>query len=154
MKAVCIIAVGHIKTAHWREASMHYKKCLSHFLHLEEREAKDADARFSIEKRKEIETAGLLKLLHSGDVPICLDERGTSLDSLQFASLLGRLFEAGKRPSFIVGGAYGLAAVARTTAAHCISFGSMTLPHELARVILLEQLYRAANILVGTGYHH
>ena len=154
MKSIRILAVGSIKTPHWRDAAVHYKKRLSHSLRLEEIEAKDADASLPPETRKERETTRLLGFLRPPDVPLCLDERGTGHDSRGFADLLRRLFEAGRRPCFIIGGAYGLAEAARTTAAHCLSLGPMTFPHELARVLLLEQIYRAENILAGTGYHH
>ena len=154
MKSIRIFAVGSIKSPLWRAAADHYKKRLSHFLRLEEIEIKDADAGLSPEMRKERETMRLLGLLRSPDMPICLDERGAAHDSRGFANLLRRLFEAGKRPCFIIGGPYGLAEAARTAAAHCLSLGPMTFPHELARIILLEQIYRAENILAGTGYHH
>ena len=154
MKRIRILAVGHIKTPHWREAAAHYKTRLSHFARLEEIEVKDADAGLPPEARKEQETARLLKLLRPSDLPLCLDERGASHDSRGFAELLRRFFDAGKSPCFIIGGAYGLSEAAAATAGRRLSLGPMTFPHELARVILLEQLYRAENILAGTGYHH
>lgn len=154
MKTVRILAVGSLKTPHWRAAATHYKKRLSYTLRLEEVEIKDADAGLPAQARKERETARLLGLARPPDVLLCLDERGAGHDSRAFAELLRRLFEAGKRPCFIIGGAYGLTGTARERAAHCLSLGPMTFPHELARVLLLEQIYRAENILAGTGYHH
>ncbi|MDR2488289.1 MAG: 23S rRNA (pseudouridine(1915)-N(3))-methyltransferase RlmH [Desulfovibrio sp.] len=154
MKTVRILAVGRIKTPYWRDAAVHYKKRLSRSLKLEEVAIKDADPKLPLETRKELETARLFKLLLPQDISICLDERGTGYTSSSFSALLRHLFEIGKRPCFLVGGAYGLAAIARATSAHCISFGPMTLPHELARIILFEQIYRAESIASGTGYHH
>ena len=154
MKSIRILAVGHIKTPHWRDAAAHYAARLSRFLRLEETTVKDAAAELAPEARKELETQRLLKLLHPRDTALCLDERGTALDSRAFADLLRRLYESGKRPCFLIGGAYGLSEEARITAARCLSLGPMTFPHEMARVILLEQLYRAETILAGTGYHH
>lgn len=154
MRRIRILAVGHIKTPHWREAAAHYKQRLSRFVRLEEDVIKDADAKLPVEMRKEQETSRLFKLLRPSDMPVRLDERGASMDSRTFADLLRRLSDAGKHPCFIVGGAYGLAETVLTAATNSLSLGPMTFPHELARVILLEQIYRAENILSGTGYHH
>ena len=154
MRRIRILAVGHVKTPHWREAAAHYKKRLSHFLRLEEVEVKDADAKLPPDVRKEQETGRLLKLLRPSDIPLCLDERGTYHDSRGFAELIRRFSDIGKHPCFIIGGAYGLSEAATATAARRLSLGPMTFPHELARVVLLEQIYRAETILAGTGYHH
>jgi 23S rRNA (pseudouridine1915-N3)-methyltransferase len=154
MKSIRILAVGPIKTPHWRDAAAHYKKRLSHFLRLEEIEIKDADAGLPPKARVERESSRLLGLVRPPDIAFCLDERGTGHDSRSFADVLRRVYDAGKRPCFIIGGAYGLAETVRTAAAHCLSLGPMTFPHELARVILLEQIYRAESILAGAGYHH
>ena len=154
MRRIRILAVGHIKTPHWGEAAAHYKKRLSHFLRLEEVVVKDADAKLPLEARKEQETQRLLKLLRPSDLPVCLDEHGTCHDSRGFAELLRRFSDAGKLPCFVIGGAYGLSEAAFVPTAHRLALGPMTFPHELARVILLEQIYRAENILAGTGYHH
>jgi 23S rRNA (pseudouridine1915-N3)-methyltransferase len=56
--------------------------------------------------------------------------------------------------TFIIGGAYGLDDAVRTRSNYIVSFGPMTFPHELAKLMLTEQLYRAATILQGSGYHH
>ena len=154
MKSVRIVAVGSIKTPHWRDAAAHYKQRLSHSLRLEEIEIKDADAGLPPKERKERESSRLLGVVRPPDIVFCLDERGTGHDSRSFADMLRCLYEAGKRPCFIIGGAYGLAESVRDSAVHCLSLGPMTYPHELARVILLEQIYRAETILAGTGYHH
>ena len=154
MKRIRILAVGRLKTPHWRDAAEHYKNRLSHSLRLEELEVRDADAKLPLPARKELETERLLKLLRPSDVSICLDENGTNVDSCRFSELLRHICDSGGLPCFIIGGAYGLADKARTSAKHRLSLGSMTFPHEMARVILLEQLYRAENILSGTGYHH
>ena len=68
--------------------------------------------------------------------------------------LLRRFDEAALRPCFVVGGAFGLSPGVRDACAHCLSLSAMTWPHELARVLLLEQLYRAECILRKVPYHH
>lgn len=154
MKRVRILAVGRLKVPHWLDAAGHYQNRLAHSLRLDIVNIKDADANASLVRRKEQEGERLLKQSRPGDVLICLDEGGKTLNSRQFAELLRGVFDAGKAPCFLIGGAYGLAEGVKAAAQHCISFGPMTFPHEMARVMLLEQLYRVENILAGTGYHH
>jgi 23S rRNA (pseudouridine1915-N3)-methyltransferase len=83
-----------------------------------------------------------------------LDERGRELNSPAFAALLRRTADAGAGDlAFAIGGANGLDPAFRDRADHVISLGRMVWPHLLARVMLAEQLYRAASILAGTPYH-
>jgi 23S rRNA (pseudouridine1915-N3)-methyltransferase len=79
-----------------------------------------------------------------------LDESGRGLDSLQFASYLGPR----TRVDFVLGGAYGVSKEVRGAASDVISLSPMTLTHEMARLLLLEQIYRALMINAGRGYHH
>ncbi|MFT4034252.1 MAG: 23S rRNA (pseudouridine(1915)-N(3))-methyltransferase RlmH [Patulibacter sp.] len=82
---------------------------------------------------------------------VLLDERGRSRDSVAFSRFLDERRLDGRPLVFVVGGAYGLAL---PRADELMSFGPMTLPHQLARVVLLEQLYRGLAILAGSPYHH
>lgn len=85
---------------------------------------------------------------------VLLDSRGKEFSSEQFAKFLGDYQERNPLPlAFAIGGADGFRAEARSAAQHVISLGKMTLTHELARVILLEQVYRALTILKGHPYH-
>jgi 23S rRNA (pseudouridine1915-N3)-methyltransferase len=154
MKRVHIMAVGRLKTPCWRDAAEYYVKRLARGMSLRESLARDADSRLPPAMRKAWEAERLLKMRHPGETLICLDEKGKKHSSVQFADFLGGLFDAGKSPCFVVGGAYGLDQSILQSADVCLSFGCMTFPHELARVLLLEQLYRAENILSGAGYHH
>ena len=96
----------------------------------------------------------LLERAVSGSNPICiLDERGKTLTSPQFAKLLGRWRDQGQSPAFIIGGADGIDPSLRAKADTSLSFGPMVWPHMLVRVMLVEQLYRAAAILAGSPYH-
>lgn len=84
-----------------------------------------------------------------------LDEGGDSLSSTELAGLIRHMdTNASGRPCFIIGGAFGLAETLRAEAYRLVSLSRLTLPHELARVLLLEQLYRAESILRNTPYHH
>ena len=154
MRRIRLLAVGRLKMPHWKEASSFYLKRLAHTLKVEETIVKDSDAAGSLEDRKESEGERLLKSIRPQELLIALDEGGRSMPSKQFALFLERIHDSGKIPCFVVGGAYGLSDSLLRSAAHKISLGPMTFPHELARVLLLEQLYRAENILAGTGYHH
>ena len=85
---------------------------------------------------------------------IALDERGKTLTSPQFAEQLARWRDDGAPEAcFLIGGADGLSPALQDQADHALSFGKMVWPHMLARVMLVEQLYRAASILAGSPYH-
>jgi 23S rRNA (pseudouridine1915-N3)-methyltransferase len=105
-------------------------------------------------KRCAEEGAALLKLAHDADIIIALDERGKTLTSQAFAQLLGKIRDDGADTlAILVGGPDGLAPNVREAAWIKLSLGAITLPHGLARIVLAEQLYRAATILAGHPYH-
>jgi 23S rRNA (pseudouridine1915-N3)-methyltransferase len=97
----------------------------------------------------------LLEKAASGASPlIALDERGRTLSSPEFADHLARWRDAGRAEAcFLIGGAEGLAPALREGTDLALSFGAMVWPHKLVRVMLTEQLYRAASILAGAPYH-
>jgi 23S rRNA (pseudouridine1915-N3)-methyltransferase len=105
-------------------------------------------------KRMEEEGAALLRLARDADAIFALDERGKALTSEAFARLIGKARGDGAGMlAIVVGGPDGLAPAVRAAAKATISFGAITLPHGLARIVLAEQLYRAATILAGHPYH-
>ncbi len=96
----------------------------------------------------------LRKAIPSGSMIVTLDERGTVESSPAFAKRLARWRDDGRGDvSFLIGSADGLDKGLRSEADHALSFGAMVWPHMLARVMLTEQLYRAASILAGAPYH-
>ncbi len=102
----------------------------------------------------EAEAALLRRALPKGALICVLDERGKTLTSPDFAAHLGRWRDAGRQDAaFVIGGADGLAKDLRAGADLRLSFGAMVWPHMLARVMLSEQLYRAASILAHAPYH-
>lgn len=102
----------------------------------------------------EAEAALLARAVPQGAVLAVLDERGAVLSSPEFAERLARLRDAGRQDlAFVIGGADGIAPALRDRAELSLSLGRMVWPHMLARVMLAEQLYRAAAILAGTPYH-
>lgn len=106
------------------------------------------------ERRLEDEARRLLKPLASDAVVIALDEHGRDLTSPQFADMLGAWRESGRADfAFLIGGPDGLAPAALRRADETLAFGRVTWPHRLVRVMLLEQIYRAATIATGHPYH-
>ena len=96
----------------------------------------------------------LARAVPQGAVLVTLDERGKLLTSPEFATQLARWRDAGRQDvAFVIGGADGIDPSLRSKADFSISFGQMVWPHMLVRVMLAEQLYRAANILSGGPYH-
>jgi 23S rRNA (pseudouridine1915-N3)-methyltransferase len=99
--------------------------------------------------------SALLARLKKGDRVVLLSDRGRAYSSEDFAKRIGEALNSGRgRFVFIVGGPYGVGPELEARADEFLSFGPMTLPHELARVVLLEQIYRALTILNGRSYHH
>jgi 23S rRNA (pseudouridine1915-N3)-methyltransferase len=117
--------------------------------------AEVAESRASnAETRKREEAAMLSKALAEGSVLVLLDERGKALDSETFANLLGGYRDQGKRELMIaIGGADGLDPALYDRADAVLCLGKMTWPHQLVRVLIAEQLYRAVTILSGHPYH-
>jgi 23S rRNA (pseudouridine1915-N3)-methyltransferase len=107
-----------------------------------------------IAKRRDEEGAALLKLVRDAEFLIALDERGKLLTSDAFAKTLAKTRDGGaKAAGIIIGGPDGLSQAVRDAARMQIAFGAMTMPHQLVRIVLAEQLYRAATILSGHPYH-
>ncbi|MGX0877504.1 23S rRNA (pseudouridine1915-N3)-methyltransferase [Roseovarius sp. MBR-154] len=102
----------------------------------------------------EAEAALLERAIPKGAVIVALDERGTVMTSPEFSDRLAGWRDAGRGDvTFVIGGADGIAPGLRAQADLALSFGKMVWPHMLARVMLSEQLYRAASILAGSPYH-
>ena len=106
------------------------------------------------ERRKLEESIALANVIPEGAATIILDERGENLASARLAERLGTWRDGGQQAAvFIIGGADGISENLRQDAKMAISFGAATWPHQLVRIMLLEQLYRAVTILSGHPYH-
>ena len=111
--------------------------------------------RGSVEERRALETAEIQKRLKDTDRLIVLDERGEQVSSEIFAGWLEESMNAGvKRVVFAIGGPFGHDPLLRKEAWRTLGFSPMVLNHELVRVVLAEQLYRASTIIAGGSYHH
>ena len=105
------------------------------------------------ERIRATECERLRAALPAGCVTVALDERGRDLGSAAFAEQLGRWRDRGEAPAFVIGGPDGLTDEFRRGAQLLLRLSSMTLPHALARLLLVEQLYRAWSILNRHPYH-
>ena len=101
----------------------------------------------------EAEAEAIAKALAPGAALVVMDERGRQMTSPDFAGHLASWRDGARDAALVIGGADGLAPVLRDRADLAVSFGAMVWPHMLVRVMLAEQLYRAASILAGTPYH-
>jgi len=149
--------VGKCREACLREAADLYALKLSRLARCEVLTVKDAPASLAPAEKNLREGRDLLARLPAGAVAVALDERGENWSSRELAGRLKAWEDAARSPWFLVGGAFGLSDEVRERAranGALFSLGRITLPHELARVVLLEQLYRAASINKGLPYHH
>jgi len=155
MKKAAIICVGKLKTKYWQDACNHYLKQLRPWRFLECTEVRDSATSLAPDIRVIQESKRILAEIAPGDLPVALHERGKQLTSHEFAAFLRNCDEKViKRPTFIIGGPFGLGKTVLDSCAASISLSPMTWTHEMARVLLLEQLYRAESILRRYPYHH
>lgn len=155
LKPLRIITVGRPRALFWKEAAAYYLERLGRWRQVTDTVVRDADPALPLACRIEEEGKRILAALEPQDIAICLDEQGRSMNSGEFSRFLERMSTDGtRRPAFIIGGPFGLHASVRERARHLLAFGPQTFPHELARVVLLEQLYRAETILRRIPYHH
>ncbi len=112
-------------------------------------------AALSADQQKVREGQGIITALSPGDRVVLLDERGEMLTSRKFAQRIQQRMSAGvKRLVFVVGGPYGFSEEVYARADARLSLSAMTFPHDLVRLLFIEQLYRAMTILKGEKYHH
>ena len=147
-----IITVGQIKENYLKEAIEEYKKRLSKYTNLEIIELKD-EGLVEEEKAKKLEAEKIEKCLSEKDYIITLEIEGKEYTSLEFAEKLRTIQMENANIVFIIGGSYGLADSIKNKAKMHLSFSKMTFPHQLFRVILLEQIYRAFKINHNESYH-
>jgi 23S rRNA (pseudouridine1915-N3)-methyltransferase len=147
-----LLAVGKLRPA-LREAADEYARRLRRFARLEEREVREAGRAGNATAQRREETRRLEAALPEGARVIALTRGGDGWSSGELARRMAR-WRAESRPlAFVIGGAEGLDPGFTTAADSCWSLGALTLPHELARVVVLEQLYRGFTILAGSPYH-
>jgi 23S rRNA (pseudouridine1915-N3)-methyltransferase len=148
---ISVIAVGRMKSGPEQTLTEHFRSRITWPVDIREVEEKKKLPSAALRAR---EGELLLAACPAGATIIALDERGKQLTSRAFAQRLGNWRDEGLADlAFIIGGADGLAREALTRATQTLSLGSMTWPHMLVRGLLLEQIYRAQQILAGHPYH-
>ena len=149
-----VAAVGKPRDRHLAAAIDEYETRAARYWPLVVAEVREASGRgVSPAETKRREGERLLERLPDGAMLVACDERGERLDSSDFAALLVGARDAARDVAFVVGGAYGLDDTVRRAAGRSLQLAPWTLPHELARLVLAEQLYRAGTIARGEPYH-
>jgi 23S rRNA (pseudouridine1915-N3)-methyltransferase len=154
-----VISIGRLKQGPERELTERYRGRFDDigrklgFRGLEFHEIPESRARGTATRMAE-EAAAISAAIPEKSVLVALDERGDNIDSATFARHLGRWRdESAANTIFVIGGADGLSPDLRRKAKLTLAFGSATWPHQMVRIMLLEQIYRAATILAGHPYH-
>lgn len=151
---IAIIAVGKLKERFWRDAAEEYLTRLTPYASVRVVEVADRDPARGEARALAEEGADVVRAIPDGAHVIALDIDGRQLSSEGLAERLERLaLEGRSNIAFLVGGSHGLSAEVLAAAHERISLGPMTLPHNLARIVLLEQVYRAFKIRRGEPYH-
>lgn len=153
-KSIRILAIGKLKTKYWKEACEYYVKMISKWQEIEILELKDSDASLPMNVRIEQEAERILNQIGTRDYLIALGENGETPNSKAFAKWLESMEMSPEKPTFIIGGPFGLSEKILARSKKILSLSKMTWPHELARVLLLEQIFRACCIRFNFPYHH
>lgn len=156
MIKITIIAVGKSKESYWREAEAEYLKRLKPYakidiIEIPEEPFKDLGDKDRITTK---EAEKIKKYAKSGSTIIALHEKGKEFDSVSLSKFVENQSSQGSPLVFIIGGPLGIHPSIISKAQYQISLSQMTFPHQMVRVILLEQLYRAATISANKQYHY
>ncbi len=153
-KKVKILSVGKLKKNFWKDASKFYIERLKLYYPIEDLSVNPSNLE-NLEDRIKQEGEKILKNIKDKEILISLDIDGKELSTKEFAFYLKRWIEnSSQYPCFIIGGAYGLHENVKKRSSFVISLSKLTFSHELTKIILLEQLYRATSIIFGHPYHH
>ena len=155
---VTLICVGKVKEKFYRDAIKEYEKRLGAYIKLNTIEI--SDEKVKVENDSEIALAmekegnNILSKIKDNQYVITLEILGKNLASEEFASKIDNLMLTGKSDvALVIGGSYGLSDSVKKRSDFALSFSRMTFPHQMMRVVLLEQVYRAYRIIIGASYH-
>ena len=146
-----LICVGKIKEKYLEDAICEYKKRISKYTNIQIIEV--ADASFDIKKSLVVEYNNIMKVYNKSDYNILLDINGFELDSLSFAKKINDTLISNSNITFIIGGSNGVLDELKKEVNYRLSFSRLTFPHQLFRVVLLEQIYRSFKISNNEEYH-
>lgn len=147
-----IICVGKIKEKFFKEAIIEYSKRITKYTNLQIIEVEDIsnnDITNILEKEKNL----IMKNINAKDYVITLEIEGKELSSIEFSKKIEELQIYNSNITFVIGGSYGLHSEIKEKANYKLSFSKLTFPHQLFRIILLEQIYRAYKIINNESYH-
>lgn len=158
MLKIEIIALGNLKEKYWVDAVSEYRKRLSRYCNLTITEIKESPipdnaSQVLIDQALMKEAEMILKKIKPTDYVIALAIKGKQFDSETFASEINKFEALGKKIVFIIGSSHGLSKIMYNRAQIEISFSKMTFPHQMIRLIFLEQLYRGYKINNNEKYH-
>lgn len=145
-----IICVGKVKEKFFVDAIKEYCKRISKYTKLEIIEVAD-EALESVAMKKEGER--ILSKIKDNDYVVTLEIEGNGLSSVEFAKKMDNNFNSNKNLTFVIGGSYGLDDSVKSRSDYKLSFSKFTFPHQMFRVLLLEQIYRAYKINNNENYH-
>ncbi len=151
-----VVAVGKLKERFWQQACDEYLKRLGAYAKVEVREIADIDPAKAggVDAARTREGAAIVAAINPRSHVILLAIEGKERSSTDFSQRLDALALGGQSDiTFVIGGSDGVSAEVKARANETLSFGPITLPHNLARVVLLEQVYRACKISRGEPYH-
>ena len=146
-----IVAIGKIKEKYFIDAIGEYAKRLGKFCKFSVVELPEKSEQQNISKKIEEESTLLLDACKG--VVVLLDRQGQDCSSEDLAKLIDKASMKASTISFVIGGSNGVSDLLKHNADHVISFGKITFPHQLFRVVLVEQIYRAFSINAGLPYH-
>ncbi len=146
-----IICVGKVKENYYREAIEEYLKRLSKYTKVDIIEVNDLN--YDKEKTIREESKLIIDKLNNNDYKILMDINGEILDSVTLSKKLNDLMISNSNITFIIGGSYGVSDELKRMVDYRLSFSSLTFPHQLFRVVLLEQIYRCFKIINNEEYH-
>lgn len=145
-----IVCVGKIKEKFLSLAIAEYLKRLSKYTKVEIVQVPDEA---NAEKALKVEGEKILSKIRDDEYVIALDISGKSISSIEFAKKINNVFNNYSKITFVIGGSYGLSSVVKKRSNYLLSFSKMTFPHQMFRLILLEQVYRAYKINNNESYH-
>lgn len=154
MIEIQVISVGSIKEKYMQELIFDYKKRISKYAQIELIELKDESNKVNENVVKDIEGERIISCIKDGYYVILLDLKGQMLDSVSLSKKIDEITTYySSKLAFVIGGSYGVSEAVKKRSNYSLSISKMTFPHQFARGILLEQIYRSFKILSNETYH-
>lgn len=151
MLTINLVCVGNLKEKFWQDAEKEYSKRLSKFCNLKIFQVEEENSAGEVEKILSHEGKSILNHCKGKTYLLAID--GKNLSSEEFAKEIKDISLVDSQITFVIGGSYGVSNEVKEKIAKKLSFGKPTFPHNLARIMLLEQIYRAFMINSGSKYH-